>query len=84
MRSKTICRGGREEDAVLILISGGGSALLPAPAPGISLEDKMDTTRLLLASGAPIQEINAVRKHLSVLKGGRHGHDLPAPRGWNR
>jgi hydroxypyruvate reductase len=61
---------GRDGDAVLTLISGGGSALLPAPAPGISLQDKMETTRLLLASGAPIQEINCVRKHLSVLKGG--------------
>lgn len=60
----------RDEDGLLVLISGGGSALLPSPAPGLSLEDKIETTRLLLASGAPIQEINAVRKHLSVLKGG--------------
>ena len=60
----------QEDDALLVLISGGGSALLPSPAPGISLADKMETTRLLLASGAPIQEVNAVRKHLSALKGG--------------
>jgi len=63
-------QGRQPEDAVLLLVSGGGSALLPAPAPGITLEDKMETTHLLLASGAPIQEINAVRKHLSILKGG--------------
>jgi hydroxypyruvate reductase len=62
--------GSREEDALLVLISGGGSALLPSLAPGISLEDKVETTRLLLGSGAPIQEINTVRKHLSTLKGG--------------
>jgi hydroxypyruvate reductase len=60
----------RKEDALLVLVSGGGSALLPAPAPGISLEDKAETTRLLLACGAPIQEINCIRKHLSRLKGG--------------
>jgi hydroxypyruvate reductase len=60
----------QESDALLVLVSGGGSALLPAPAPGISLEDKMETTRLLLACGAPIQKVNCVRKHLSGLKGG--------------
>jgi len=60
----------RDSDAVLVLISGGGSALLPSPAPGVSLEDKMEATRLLLACGAPIQEVNCVRKHLSTLKGG--------------
>jgi glycerate 2-kinase len=62
--------GVREGDALLTLISGGGSALLPAPAAGISLNDKIETTRLLLASGAPIEEVNTVRKHLSTLKGG--------------
>lgn len=54
----------------LCLISGGGSALLVAPAEGLSLADKQQTTRLLLASGADIGEINAIRKHLSQLKGG--------------
>lgn len=58
------------DDALLVLVSGGGSALLPAPAPGISLEDKIETTRLLLASGEPIQQVNTVRKHLSTLKAG--------------
>lgn len=60
----------KEGELVLVLISGGGSALLPYPAPGISLEDKIATTNLLLASGADIGEINTVRKHLSLLKGG--------------
>ncbi len=55
---------------VFCLLSGGGSALLVSPAPGVSLADKQETTRLLLASGADIAEINAIRKHLSRLKGG--------------
>jgi hydroxypyruvate reductase len=54
----------------LCLLSGGGSALLVAPAEGVSLADKQETTRLLLACGAEIGEINAIRKHLSELKGG--------------
>jgi hydroxypyruvate reductase len=57
-------------DGLLVLISGGGSALLVAPADGITIEDKVATTRLLLRSGATIHELNAVRKHLSALKGG--------------
>ena len=59
-----------EKDAVLVLVSGGGSALLPAPSEGVTLEDKMETTLQLLACGATIHEMNAVRKHLSTLKGG--------------
>lgn len=59
-----------ERTLVICLLSGGGSALLVAPAPGLSLADKQETTRLLLASGAEIGEVNAVRKHLSQLKGG--------------
>ena len=58
------------DETVLVLISGGGSALLPYPVDGISLEEKIVTTDLLLASGATINEINSVRKHLSKLKGG--------------
>ena len=57
-------------DRVLALISGGGSALLPAPAPGLTLEDKARVNRLLLASGAEITEMNLVRQQLSRLKGG--------------
>jgi len=59
-----------EKDLVICLISGGGSALLPSPAEGISLEDKQKMTNLLLECGANINEINAIRKHISKLKGG--------------
>jgi glycerate 2-kinase len=59
-----------EEDLVICLFSGGASALLPAPRPPIDLGEKQATTRLLLDCGATIQEINAIRKHLSRLKGG--------------
>ena len=55
---------------VICLISGGGSALMPFPVNGISLENKQETTRILLACGATIHEINTIRKHLSVIKGG--------------
>lgn len=58
------------EDQVLALISGGGSALLPAPAPGITLADKIAVNKGLLASGADITEMNLVRQQLSALKGG--------------
>ena len=58
-------------DLVICLISGGASALMPLPAPGISLAAKQETTSLLLACGATIHEMNAVRKHLSAIKGGR-------------
>lgn len=60
-----------EEDLLLVLMSGGASALLPAPAEGISLSEKQAITRALLHSGAPIGEMNIVRKHLSAIKGGR-------------
>jgi len=65
-----LARGLGEDDLLLVLLSGGASALLPAPAEGISLEDKGRTTALLLRAGATIHELNAVRKHLSQLKGG--------------
>ncbi len=58
-------------DLVISLISGGGSALMPCPVEGITLEDKQKTTGQLLACGADIHEINTVRKHLSMIKGGR-------------
>ena len=58
-------------DLVICLISGGGSSLLPLPAPGLSLEDKQGINRALLRCGAPIDEVNCVRRHLSAIKGGR-------------
>lgn len=64
-------RGLTEDDLVVALISGGGSALLALPAPGLTLEDKQDINRRLLKSGADIAEMNCVRKHLSAIKGGR-------------
>jgi hydroxypyruvate reductase len=63
--------GGRPDDLVLVLISGGASALTPAPAPPITLADKQAMTRLLLAAGADIRQLNAVRKHCSTFKGGQ-------------
>jgi hydroxypyruvate reductase len=68
------------DDLVLCLISGGGSALTPAPVPGVTLAEKQAVTRLLLECGATINELNAVRKHLSRLKGGqlaRAAHPAP-------
>ena len=59
------------DDLVICLVSGGASALLPLPAPPITLEEKQAATRLLLACGATIHEINAVRKHISRIKGGQ-------------
>ncbi len=59
------------DDLVLALVSGGGSALLSLPAPGLTLADKQAVNAALLRSGAPIGEMNAVRKHLSAIKGGR-------------
>lgn len=63
--------GLKTDDLALCLISGGGSALLSLPAPGLTLYDKQQVTAALLRSGANISEINCVRKHLSAIKGGR-------------
>jgi len=60
-----------ENDLVICLISGGGSALLPSPVPGLCLTDKQKTIQVLLSCGATIHEINTVRKHLSSIKGGQ-------------
>jgi glycerate 2-kinase len=69
IREKVI--GLTADDLVLCLISGGGSALLAAPAPGLTLADKQAVNKALLKSGANISEMNCVRRHLSALKGGR-------------
>jgi glycerate 2-kinase len=70
-RIARIAEGAGAGDLVLCLISGGASALLPLPAPPITLEQKQAVTRLLLACGADIHEINTIRKHLSLIKGGQ-------------
>jgi len=68
------------DDLVVFLVSGGGSALTPAPVPPITLAEKQETTRLLLSAGATINELNAVRKHLSLFKGGQFARAAsPAP-----
>jgi len=76
-RALALADGATADDLVLVLMSGGASANWIAPADGISFEDKQAVTRALLRSGATIGEINAVRKHLSRIKGGRlarHAH----------
>src|SRR4029079_11648645 len=60
-------------DVLVVVLSGGASAMLCAPAEGISLDDKIGVTRALLASGLAIGDMNAVRKHLSAIKGGQLG-----------
>ena len=67
------------DDLLLVLISGGGSALLSFPAEGISMADLKATTRELLRSGAPIQDMNTVRKHLSAIQGGKLAAACRAP-----
>ena len=72
-RILSLAEGLGADDLALCLISGGGSALLTLPAPGVELADKQTMTGALLRSGAAIDEINCVRKHLSAIKGGRLG-----------
>ncbi|MGB9757373.1 MAG: glycerate kinase type-2 family protein [Candidatus Bipolaricaulaceae bacterium] len=71
IRIGQMVRDAGEDDLLIVLVSGGGSALFELPAAGLALEDIVRTTNLLLRSGATIQELNAVRKHLSQVKGGR-------------
>jgi hydroxypyruvate reductase len=66
-----LLQGAKEKDLIICLISGGGSALLIAPHPGITLQEKQRLTDLLLRSGADINEMNTVRKHISRVKGGK-------------
>ena len=72
-RMLELVQGLSADDLVLCLISGGGSALLPLPLPGLTLAHKQDVNRALLKSGATIGEMNCVRRHLSAVKGGRLG-----------
>ena len=69
-RIRSLLKNSGPEDLVLIVLSGGGSALLPLPVEGITLEEKQEVTQLLLDCGADIKEINTVRKHISQIKGG--------------
>jgi hydroxypyruvate reductase len=71
------------EDLVIALLSGGGSALLPLPAPGLTLADKQEISRALLRSGATISEMNCVRRHLSAIKGGRLAAACHPARVWS-
>jgi len=71
MRMIDMVRGLGPDDLIVCLLSGGGSALLSVPAPGLTLADKQAVTGALLRSGATISEINCIRKHLSAVKGGR-------------
>jgi hydroxypyruvate reductase len=74
-----LARRASRDDVVLFLVSGGGSALTPAPTPPVTLAEKQAVTRLLLEAGATIGELNAVRKHLSRLKGGQLAREaMPA------
>ena len=67
---QTLLKESGPEDLVILLLSGGGSALLPFPTHGITLEEKQEVTQLLLDCGADIKEINTIRKHISQIKGG--------------
>jgi glycerate 2-kinase len=79
-RALALANDATGDDLVLVLMSGGASANWIAPAPGVSFADKQAVTRALLRSGAAIDEINCVRKHLSRIKGGRLArHAFPAP-----
>ena len=66
-----IAQGVHSGEALVILLSGGASALMASPIDGITLADKIDTTRLMMTSGADIHALNTVRRHLSKVKGGR-------------
>ena len=79
-RLLALARDAGAGERLLFLVSGGGSALTPAPTPPVTLAEKQEVTRLLLASGATINELNAVRKHLSRFKGGQLARAAaPAP-----
>lgn len=75
-----LARSATADDLVVVLLSGGASALLPMPVEGVSLDDKIAVTRLMSAAGADIRQLNCVRKHLSQIKGGRLAEAAKAAR----
>jgi glycerate 2-kinase len=76
-RALALAADGRPGGALLVLLSGGASSMLAVPAAGISLADKVRTSRTLMNAGVPIADLNCVRKHLSAIKGGRLGASAP-------
>ncbi|NVK33352.1 MAG: glycerate kinase [Rhodobacteraceae bacterium] len=80
LRTLEVVEQARSNDHVVVLLTGGGSANWIAPADGVSLQDKQSVTKALLKSGATIQDINIVRKHISKIKGGRLAGRLTS--GW--
>ena len=78
-RALDIARAQSSRDLLVLLLSGGASALMALPVEGVTLEEKQQTVRLLLRAGATIDELNTVRKHLSAIKGGRLAIATPAP-----
>ena len=78
-RALAIAAAASRRDLLVVLLSGGASALMALPAEGVTLEDKQHTVRQLLKGGATIDELNAVRKHLSAIKGGRLAAATAAP-----
>jgi hydroxypyruvate reductase len=70
-RALALAAEAAQAGGLLVLLSGGASAMLAAPSRGVTLEDKLETARALMGAGAPISELNCVRKHLSRIKGGR-------------
>lgn len=74
-----LAQGAGPDDLLLVLVSGGGSSLLALPAEGVTGDDLKATTRELLRCGAPIQDMNTIRKHLSAIQGGRLAALCPAP-----
>jgi hydroxypyruvate reductase len=77
-RALDVAQHARHGDCVLVLLSGGGSALMALPAEGITLEEKLQTARLVMEHGGDIQQLNTVRKHLSAIKGGQLAAASPA------
>jgi len=75
-RALTLCAEADRDTGLILLLSGGASSMLALPPDGLTLADKVETSRVLMNAGAPIDELNCVRKHLSAIKGGRLGASI--------